>query len=152
MSGVPFHYVDLRAFCYATEDEKRVEQALRTFLPARGDDDPRDPIPLERETSEGFHGDRILVLSARLERADEVRYALSRLAEAEDFDRLLDEVESRVDDNCAFYVQLDKQVAFRGDVRLGEGLTFRAKVEAYPAKRETAIENARETLQSLREP
>jgi RNA binding exosome subunit len=91
------------------------------------------------------------VLSARLERADEVRYALARLAEADDFDRLLDEVEARVDENCAFYVQLDKQAAFRGDVRLGEGLTFRAKVEAYPAKRETAIENAAETLLELRD-
>lgn len=150
MSRVPFHYVDLRAFCYATEDEKRVEGALRTFLLTRGDEDSRDPVPLERELSEGFHGDRILVLSARLERADEIRHALSMLAKARDFDRLLDEVESRVDENCAFYVQLNKQAAFRGDVRLGEGLTFRAKVEAYPAKRETAIGNARETLQELR--
>jgi RNA binding exosome subunit len=150
VSRVPFHYVDLRAFCYATEDEKRVEGALRTFLLTRGDEDSRDPVPLERELSEGFHGDRILVLSARLERADEIRHALSMLAKARDFDRLLDEVESRVDENCAFYVQLNKQAAFRGDVRLGEGLTFRAKVEAYPAKRETAIGNARETLQELR--
>ena len=63
MSSVPFHYVDLRAFCYATEDDKRVADALRTFLP--------EETELERAESEGFHGDRILVLSARLERADD---------------------------------------------------------------------------------
>jgi RNA binding exosome subunit len=150
VAGVPFHYVDLRAFCYATEDEKRVEAALRQFFPEYSQDDSRDPIALERTANEGFHGDRILVLSARLERADEIRHALSRLAGATDFDLLLEEVESRVDENCAFYVQLDKQAAFQSEVRLGEGVTFRAKVEAYPAKRETAITNAKETLQTLR--
>lgn len=151
MSSVPFHYVDLRAFCYATEDEKRVEDAIRTFLPERDADDPRDPIELDREVTKGHHGDRILVLSVRLERADEVRHALSRLAEADDFERMLDELEARVDDNCAFYVQLDKQAALSEEVRLGEGLTFRGKVEAYPAKRETAVENAREALSELRD-
>ena len=156
MASVPFHYVDLRAFCYATEDEKRVEQALRTFVPGPALPDGADGgdgafVELDREVTEGFHGDRILVLSARLERADQVRYALSALAGAEEFDRLLAELEDRVDDNTAFFVQLDKQAAFRGDVRLGEGITFRAKVEAYPAKREKAIENARETLERLRD-
>ena len=163
MPSVPVHYVDLRAFCYATEDEKRVEGALRTFVPgpATPDSDGDEGgsgtgadgefVELDREVTEGFHGDRILVLSVRLERADQVRYALSKLAEARDFDRLLAELDDRVDDNTAFFVQLDKQAAFRGEVRLGEGITFRAKVEAYPAKRETAVENARETLESLRE-
>jgi RNA binding exosome subunit len=164
MPSVPVHYVDLRAFCYATEDEKRVEQALRAFVPGPAspeEDDRADEtedgdrafefVELDRETTEGFHGDRILVLSVRLERADQVRYALSALAGAEEFDRLLAELEDRVDDNTAFFVQLDKQGAFRGDVRLGEGITFRAKVEAYPARREKAVENTRETLERLRE-
>jgi hypothetical protein len=31
-------------------------------------------------------------------------------------------------------------------VRRGEGLTLRAKVEAYPATKEAAVENAREAL------
>jgi hypothetical protein len=167
MPSVPVHYVDLRAFCYATEDEKRVEGALRTFVPGPatpdGDVDESDGdesggshgdgeyVELDREVTEGFHGDRILVLSVRLDRADQVRYALSKLAEARDFDRLLAELDDRVDDNTAFFVQLDKQAAFRGEVRLGEGITFRAKVEAYPARREKAVENARETLEVLRE-
>jgi RNA binding exosome subunit len=152
MPSVPVHYVDLRAFCYATEDEKRVEQALRRFVPGPvTPDSDGEFVELDREVTEGFHGDRILILSVRLERADQVRYALAALAEAEEFDRLLAELDDRVDDNTAFFVGLDKQAAFRGAVRLGEGLTFRAKVEAYPAKRETAVENARETLEGLRE-
>ena len=141
MPKVPFHYVDLRAFSYATEDVKRVEQALRSLLP--------EDVELERVENVGHHGDRIVVLSARVERADEMRHVLDRLAELEDLDRVLDELDERVDDNCALFLRLDKQAAFRGDVRLGPGLTVRTKVEAYPAKKEKAVANARETLARL---
>ncbi len=141
MSAVPFHYVDLRTFCYSTEDEKRVETALRTFLP--------EETEIQREVTEGHHGDRILVFSVRLERADDVRYVLSRLTELDSFDRLLDELEDRIDDNCAFFIQLDKQAAYRGDVELGDGLMLRGKVEAYPAKKARALETARESLEEL---
>jgi RNA binding exosome subunit len=141
MAEVPFHYIDLRAFCYATEDDKRVEQALRTYLP--------EDFEIERATSEGHHGDRILVLSTRVENADEMRHVLSKVAELPDSDNLLDELDERVDDNCSLFLRLDKQAAYRGEAELGEGITFRAKVEAYPAEKEAAVENARETFTAL---
>jgi RNA binding exosome subunit len=141
MSAVPFHYVDLRTFCYATEDEKRVEAALRTFLP--------EGTELERTVTEGHNGDRIVVLSVRLERADDIRHVLARLTDLGSFDRLLAELEDRIDDNCAFFIGLDKQAAYGGDVELGDGLMLRGKVEAYPAKKEKAIETATEALETL---
>ena len=141
MSSVPLHYVDLRAFCYATEDDQRVEAALRTFLP--------EGVELDRAASAGHHGDRILVVSARVERADEMRYVLDRVAEVDDLDAVVAELDDRVDENCAFYLTLDKQAAYRGEVRRGDGITLRSKVEAYPAKREHAVENVRELFESL---
>ena len=141
MASVPFHYVDLRAFCYATEDEKRVEGALRHYLP--------EEFEIERAESKGHHGDRIVVLSARVENADDVRHVLARLAEAPEVDRLVDELDDRVTENCEFFVHLDKQAAFSGETALGDGITFRAKVEADPAKREKAVVNAEETLEEL---
>ncbi|MFB6130211.1 MAG: RNA-binding protein [Salinigranum sp.] len=143
MPRVPLHYVDLRTFCYATEDERRVERALRTFLP--------EDFEVERAESRGHHGDRIVVLSARVENADGVGYVLDRLAELPDLDSVLEELDERVDDNCSFFLRLDKQAAFRDEVRLGEGITLRAKVEAYPAKREAAVENVREALEIARD-
>ncbi|AHF99518.1 hypothetical protein HALLA_12680 [Halostagnicola larsenii XH-48] len=141
MPQIPLHYVDLRTFCYATEDEKRVEEALRTFLP--------EEFELERVESEGHYGDRILVLSARAENADDVRHVLSRLADLEEFDGLIAELDQRVTENTELYLTLDKQAAFNGESRLGDGITFRAKVEAYPAKKEAAVENAQEVLERL---
>lgn len=141
MSSVPFHYVDLRAFSYATEDEKRVERALQSFLP--------DETELERNESEGHYGDRIVVLSARVENADDMRHVLTRVAEVDDLDQVLAELDDRVDDNCSFFLTFDKQSAFGGDIERGDGITLRAKVEAYPANRDAAIENAREALSRL---
>ncbi|UTF52997.1 RNA-binding protein [Natronosalvus rutilus] len=141
MPQIPLHYVDLRTFCYATEDDKRVEAALRRFLPEESE--------IERVESEGHYGDRILVLSARVENADDVRHVLSQLTDLETFDRLLAELDDRVTDNCELFLRLDKQAAFGGDVRLGEGITFRAKVEAYPAKKPQAVENAETVLEEL---
>jgi hypothetical protein len=140
VARVPFHYIDLRAFAYETEDEARVESALRTFLPAE--------FELERTESRGHHGDRIVVRSARVERADDVRHVLARIADAPDYDRIFDELDDRITDNCEFFLRFDKQAAFRDEVQLGEGITVRAKVEAYPAKRAAALENAREALEA----
>jgi len=143
MASVPFHYIDLRAFCYATEDDKRVAAALRTFLP--------EDWELERAESEGHHGDRIVVLSTRVETADDMRHVLAAVAEMAEAERVRSELDQRVDDNCSLFMQFDKQAAFNGTVRLGDGITLRAKVEAYPANKDAAVENARETLASLRE-
>ncbi|MFB6105235.1 MAG: RNA-binding protein [Halobacteriaceae archaeon] len=137
MSGVPFHYVDLRTFVYDTEDERRVREALELFVPEDTD--------IDREETTGHLGDRIVVLSVRVETADAIRYVIDRLR-AVDVDRLRAELADRIDEDCSFHLHLDKQAAALGSVALGDGIALRAKVEAYPAKRETAIENVREYL------
>jgi RNA binding exosome subunit len=143
MSAVPLHYVDLRAFCYTTEDDQRVEAALRTLLP--------EGFAIERTESEGYHGDRILVLSARVESADGIRTVLGRLGElpGDERARVRGELDERITENCSLFLTLDKQAAFDGAVRLGDGITLRAKVEAYPATHGNAVENAAELLGNL---
>lgn len=145
MPSVPFHYIDLQAFCYATEDEPRVERALRTFLP--------EAFEIDRVENSGHAGDRIVVLSARVENADAVRHVLTQLDRMtpEEWSQLGSELDRRVTENCELYLYLDKQAALAGDVTLGEGLSFRGKVEAYPAKKESAIENVSDALDALSE-
>ncbi len=143
MASVPFHYIDLRTFCYATEDEKRVTEALQYYLP--------EEFEVERADSEGHYGDRIVVLSARVENADDMRQVLRRVAELDDVDRFIDELDQRVDENCSLFLSLDKQAAFNGESAVGDGITLRAKVEAYPAKKEAAVENAREAIEGVRD-
>ncbi|MCL9813264.1 RNA-binding protein [Natranaeroarchaeum aerophilus] len=143
MASVPFHYIDLRTFCYATEDEKRVTEALQYYLP--------EEFEVDRAESEGHYGDRIVVLSARVETADDMRHVLRRVADIDEVDRFLDELDQRVDENCSLFLSLDKQSAFNGAAAVGDGITLRAKVEAYPAKKAAAVENAREAIEGVRD-
>jgi RNA binding exosome subunit len=134
MSSAPFHYVDLRAFCYVTEDQQRVEAALGQLLP--------EEFELDRAESEGHYGDPILILSARVESTAGMGAILDGLQElpADEREQLSAQLDERVNEDCTFFVSLDKQAASNGEVRLGDGITLRAKVEAYPAKRERAID------------
>ncbi len=145
MSSVPFHYIDLRTFCYATEDDSRVEDALRLFLP--------EEFEIQRAESEGHHGDRILVMSARVENADGMRTVLEALETlpAEEFSQVQNELDERVTENTEFFLTLSKQAAFNGEVTRGDGITFRAKVEAYPAKKAHAMDNVEDVLETLEE-
>ncbi|MFB6187363.1 MAG: RNA-binding protein [Halobacteriaceae archaeon] len=136
--SLPFHYIDLRTFAYETEDEQRVEKALRSLLP--------DEFGIEREETTGHNGDRIIVFSTRVENADDMRYVLNKLREQVDVDQIKHELSDRVDENCSMFLSFDKQQAYDGNILLGDGIAFRAKVEAYPAKQESAIENAKEAL------
>ena len=133
MGSVPLHYVDLRTFCYATEDETRVRAALETLIP--------EETPIDRAESTGHHGDRIVVFSTRIETADDIRYVLDRLAEGDVLATIASELDDRVTDNCELFVQLDKQAAYQGRIKRGDGIMLRGKIEAYPAKPDIAVEN-----------
>jgi RNA binding exosome subunit len=143
VSSVPFHYVDLRAFCYVTEDDRRVVEALRLFLP--------EEFEIRRAESEGHHGGRILVLSARVETADDVRTVLETVGGLTDgaLERIRRELDERVSEDCSLFLSFDKQAAFNGRVELGDGITLRGKVEAYPANHDAAVENARAEFEEL---
>ncbi len=145
MPQIPLHYVDLRTFCYATEDEKRVEEALRTFLP-EGDD---EPFEIERAESEGHYGDRILVLSARVENADDVRHVLSRLADLESFETLIDELDERVTENTEFSSDSTNRPPSTATSASAMGSPSVERSRPILPK-EQALENAEEVLTRLR--
>lgn len=138
MASVPFHYLDIRAFCYATEDPVRVEAAVGTLLPP--------DVELDREQSSGHHGDPITVLSTRIETADEMRSVLDQILTMDTIEAVRGALAERIAEDCSFFMRIDKQRAYEGEVVLGPGIQIRGKVEAYPAKRENAISNLDEYL------
>lgn len=143
MAPVPFHYLDLQAFAYATEDTERVVQALQHFLP--------EDATIEREASSGHHGDAITILSTRIETADEMRVVLDALFAIDGVERFQQELSKRIDDDCAFFLRFDKQQAFQGHSAIGKGIQLRGKVEAYPASKEAAIDNVAAYFQTVLE-
>ncbi len=138
-----FHSVELRAYAHATEDEARVEQAIRTLWPAG---------TMKVERLEGHHGNPLLLMVCRIDRRDDLDAFWRRLKEAGAVPAILKDLDERVDDQAVLHLRVDKQGAYEGRVELArhdDVIAVRAKVVAHPAKKTTAVRTVREYLSRL---
>lgn len=132
-----FHWIEARAFCHATEEEERVATALRTVVSETA---PR------REVLEGHFGNPVVVLTARVDTAPEVRTVWARVLAALGKDVVLQGLDDRLDENVVYHLRLDKQRAYMGNIEAAttpDVIALRAKVAAFPSKRETALQTLR---------
>ncbi len=121
-----------RTFAHATEDESRVEQALRFVSGAE---------EVTKSRSEGYHGNPIVVVEARITRSKEMKSFFASL-DAADMQKLIDTLELRVDEESMFFLRLDKQVAFEGRSVLADHddiISVRGKIKSYPQSRDNAL-------------
>ena len=110
--------VEVSAFSHATEDEDKVEKAMRNLLPEEAQE-----IWLTRRTLKGYHGDPITIVAGKIRTNKGATEVLRRVVQelsSLDQQRLLDESEERLDDGGNLYIRLDKQKAYLGKVRLVE--------------------------------
>lgn len=138
-----FHWVDVRAFCHATEDEGRVVAAMRTIVP---EVEPR------REALAGHFGNPLVALTIRTEKAPEIREFWRRLVAAIGKAEVVREIDDRIDEDGVYHLRLDKQRAYLGTIErssTSDVIDVRAKVASFPRKREGAIRVAREFLEAL---
>jgi RNA binding exosome subunit len=130
------HYILFRTQSHATEDVARVREALAHVLP--------DETPIDAIETEGYFGNPITILTARLEKKAARQYLgfLRQKLPEPDLKAMISELPERVDEGCFFYLRLSKQDAYLGDVMVTYGedaISLRAKLEAYPAKQETCL-------------
>ena len=138
-----FHWFELRAFCHATEDEEKVVAALRTVLPE---------AEVRRAPLEGHFENPLLALTVRTEAAADIRAAWRRIVDALGRDEVLAGLGQRIDDEVVYHLRIDKQRAYLGAIAKAAGgdvIDLRAKVAAYPAKREVALRVVREFVEAL---
>lgn len=141
------HSLSFRAFCQATEDEMKVRRALLFASGAKEGD-------VERTKCQGYHGNPIVILDVTISSARAIKAVFQRLT-AEDRGSMLEDLERRVDDQCAFYFRLDKQKAFMGEMLMGEAqegddiIAVHGKVKSYPKSRDTALSAMRAYLETL---
>jgi len=116
-SSINVRSLDISVFVHATEDESKVEKAVRNMVP----DTIRDYV-LKRQELSGHHSDPLTILSTRIRRkeAGDVFYTIIGSLTSLDQQRILDELEDRVDEAGNLYVRLDKQKAFHGKAVLNE--------------------------------
>ena len=139
---VVFHWVRVQTFCYATEKKELLEETMTELL---GTDE------FEEEISEGEHGNVMTILEARLTKQREFN-ALFRKLGPEICGWIVDDIENRIDDDCVFYIRLDKQKAVQGQYEVahhGDVIAITGKVQAHPAKKDVAVRTLKEFLTGL---
>ncbi len=110
--------VEVSALSHATEDEDKVEKAMKNLLPEENRD-----LWLTRRTLKGYHGDPITIVAGKIRTMKGATGVLRRVVQelsSLDQQRLLDELEERLDEGGNLYIRLDKQNAYLGKVLLLE--------------------------------
>ena len=105
--SLPVSFVEIRVLAHATEDLGKVLKSLMNLV----GEEIFSEVEFSREKLEGHYGNPITLVKAKIYSKSQARKILqnifSRLNKT-DKDRLLDEVEDRVDENGNFHFRLDK--------------------------------------------
>ena len=140
-----FHWLRVNIFCYATENEEIIHSAMAELL---GSDE------FECDVADSEHGNRILIFSVEFTKQREIVPIFLKLGE-ELVSELKDQLEDRIDDDCVFYLRLDKQELVQGryvTAHHGDVLSITGKIASHPARKEIATSNLMEFLNSLEFP
>ena len=140
--AMTLHYLTFRAFCQATEDERKVMSAI-SFVSGIED--------ITVTKSQGFHGNPILILEAVVKSKKRIDSVFRSLGFKQIQD-LRDTIESRLDDDSSFFFRLDKQAAFEGEIILttqDDVIAVKGKVEAYPNNRDNAMKTMIDYLDNM---
>ena len=162
MASLPFHKLTLRAFAHQTEFLTVVREAV-LFLAS-----PHAALSenLKETTTEGYHGNRITVLELEVSRQCKIRDFFQRVIEANGPERMLLELDERMDDDCQLHMRFDKdrvvmgmKMAEKGDPE-GMNMAYRLsrgenvikavlKVRAYPARKSAAVETLKTLIKDI---
>ena len=104
------------------------------------------------EKSKGHFGNPIIILEAKLSRNKEIKRFFMKLHEAGILTRLSEELEQRIDEECALHLRLSKQKAYLGEIALADDadiINCRMKIAAYPANSDVATKICRKYMLDL---
>lgn len=137
------HNVIVTVFAKENENTEEILTGLKTLFPFNLAD---EKIKIRQETATGVNDNKITVFKVILEKARHTNQFLSYLnckLNAEQKRTLIAQKESRLDEDLAFYIRLDKKSLINGKYALtdcGNCYHIRIHLAAFPAKRESALE------------
>ena len=103
------------------------------------------------ELTESEHGNTMTILEARLTKQRQYRELFERLG-PDIRSWILEDMDNRVDDDCMFYIRLDKQKAVLGTYEVahhGDVIAVTGKIQSHPARKEVAARTLSEFLAGL---
>ena len=138
-------YIRFRAIAQATEDEDKVEAALKFTTASEN---------VKKTRVEGHFGNMTVLMVVAVERKRDIMSFLQRLKNAGILEILAEDVERRIDEECVLHFRLDKQGAHLEELKIAHGkdvIDCGMKIAAYPAKKENAVNAALETFRKVLE-
>ena len=134
------HNISYRVFVYGTENEEKVKEAVETLFP--------NSHP-QTDTTEGYFKNPVLILHDKITKKREIKEFVNLAKQMDDASkkRLCSGLENKMDEKGNLFLRFDKQRAYLGDLKIiehGDAIHVKIKIAAYPAKKEKAIEIARE--------
>jgi RNA binding exosome subunit len=109
--------IEARAYARATEITESVVNAILGIFP----EDIRQHVAISEERAEGQSGDSISIISALLKDVDGCNHTFDFILqnmEKRDRRSIKRSLDLRLDDNCIFFLRIDKQGAFLYRIRL----------------------------------
>ena len=142
MPHVPIAYVDIRFSAHATEDPKKVMEAVQKILPSNYIDN----IAFKKSNLRGHYGNPIILFETRI-KSEEIIQAFvknfsSNFGEL-DKETLLREINLHAEDG-SLYLRLDKQAALQGELKLSAADPIRVRIRFRKKKIEDIIKICRE--------
>jgi RNA binding exosome subunit len=145
------HNVTITVFVKNDENREEIKDCLLKLVSF---DIAKEKIKLEEDTALGLNEDAISIYKIFLEKERHVKKfiddLLSKLTDDQK-EMLLQQAESRVDDECNFFLRLHKDRLIKGEYIITDsGNCFHIKmaVAAYPAIKDKALQVVKELLQS----
>jgi RNA binding exosome subunit len=146
------HYIFLRTSAQATEDLEKVKSALKLFIPPLDKTAENDSDLIRETVTTGHYGNPITLMEVQIKKKKDCLFVIDVIKQhldVEDLSRLIAQLPQRVDDDCNVYIRFNKQEAYQGRLKItsaSDSILIRIKLQAYPAKREKALQVAEELL------
>jgi len=137
-----FHWLRVQVFCYPTENEQLIKN---TFTNIVGDAETVTDI------FDGEFGDNMEVIRTEIVKQRGMDTVFRNLGK-NTVDSMLENLESRVDDDRVLYIRLDKQEAVQDCYKIvhhSDVVSITGKIVAHPAKKDIAVNNLRNYLEGL---
>jgi Predicted exosome subunit len=103
------------------------------------------------DVAESEHGNRLIVLGAELTKQRTFEAIFKKIGK-DIVSQIIDDIDNRVDNDCVFYLRLDKQKLIQGEYKVahhGDVLSLTGKVVSHPARKEIATRNMLQFLNSI---
>lgn len=138
-------WIKVSAVVHSTESREKVSQAIANIFPFE--------FEIQVSSAKGHFGNPLEFLEVELKKSSEIKLFwenLLKLLEKE-VETLLKTIEERIDAQNVLHIRIDKQKAFLGVFELSniDPIAIKVKLVVYPAKKEKAVEFAKELCSTL---